>query len=304
MRNIILLFVASLFCFSCSDDDSAPSGVVPNQDYINVTFDGVEIEFLKDSLDKQSGRVLRYGDMFILLAGSAYNPSAEQSMSFALTFDKNGNFIHAGQSYNEEHVTGFDSYSNYVNYPEHYFVLEGMLIDEVNMKVKFTFSGDLFHDDQNMDSESKHISGEVEVSYELGIGQANVFFTNWGVEQYCRAIKDGEPWNAYFEPQPSAFTNSGPDKVEIHFSADATPGSYGFTAASTDNYVRYSKFNTATLMYDHYETSGVVAHSYKEFMGGVKYNFIGSFSFTAVNPNDPTDVVEMNSGEFRSVQYF
>lgn len=310
MNKVLLFLVLPLLFVSCSEDDTDNGSSAPpvvNTDYINVTYDGVAVEYLKDSLDRQFATVRFLGDIIQLTASEAYTPSSEQSMIFYLYFDRSGNFINAAQSYNHEHYTGFNDYHSFIHFPANWFDIQIASIDEINHKIKFTFAGDIFHDRRDMGTESKHVSGEVEAAYEVGEPwDENILFYTpvMNLEQYCRASKNAEPWKAYFEYDKSAFTNSGPDRVEIHFAADAAPGSFNFTSSSTDNYVRYAKFNTTTLVYDYYETSGMVAHSYKEYMGGNQYNFIGTFSFTAINPNNPTDVVTMTAGEFRSLHQF
>ena len=56
------------------------------------------------------------------------------------------------------------------------------------------------------------------------------------------------------------------------------PGSFSFDSQSTTNYVKFSKFNPVTLVYDYYNVSGQVGYTYREFHGGSNYSFIGTFS--------------------------
>jgi hypothetical protein len=58
------------------------------------------------------------------------------------------------------------------------------------------------------------------------------------------------------------------------------------------------------MTYDYYIISGQVGYTYREYHGYTYYSFIGTFSFTATNPNNPTDIIQVTNGVFRSYQQF
>lgn len=194
-------------------------------------------------------------------------------------------------------------YNNYINFPSNYFLATDFSIDETNKKIKFKFNGKLYFDQRSLASESRDLQGDVDMMYtDQGDDPFPIVINN--VEQYCRANFNATPWFARFEHTFSSFTDENPYKIEINFANSPTPGSFNFTSASTSNYVRLSKFNTTTLTYDYYNVNGQVAYSYREYHGGTKYSFIGTFSFTAVNPNNAADIIQVNDGVFRSYQIF
>ncbi|MFT3795036.1 hypothetical protein [Flavobacterium sp.] len=133
--------------------------------------------------------------------------------------------------------------------------------------------------------------------------EGNSEFSLNGVPQYCNAKFNTVDWKAWTEPQNSIFTSTDAYRIETHFAVTTTPGSYAINESS-GNYVRFSKFNTATLTYDYYNVTGTIAHSYREFHGAASYSYIGTFNFTAVNPNNPSDVIQVTDGTFRSYQKF
>lgn len=298
MKKHLIGFVVvlAIFCSSCSSDSSSTPDDTPTHDYFKMTVDGTEINFntTPNINDYNTVAYSHEGDKITAIINSGFFAGSTYWNRYDLTFDKLGNFLSFKRNTN--------GYSNYIYYPAHYFTFNVISRDEVNKRIKISFSGRIYVDKTNLNSESNEISGEFETSY--GTDFTGDFNLGSSVPQYCNAKFNGTPWYAKFEGYYSIFTAEDAYKIVTHFDINAAPGSYNVTPGSTTNYIRFLKFNTTTLTYDNYDVTGVLAHSYREFHGANQYSYIGTFSFTAVNPNNPSDVIQVTDGTFRSYQQF
>lgn len=289
-------------CACSTDDDSNTDNTPPVDTYFNFTVNGVTVAV--DSVGHgaiHSGNVSLKGDIFSIriVTGRDNDASYDRGHIFTIQFDRQGNTLSALWASDTS-----PRYRNYKNFPDNYFDIDIISLDEVNHKIKVNFSGTVYRDWTDMNSESNDISGELDVYYaEVAEGFPFPIMIN-SVEQYCGADFNGTPWKAYFEHENGVFYSYDPYKVEIHFANSPSPGSYAFDQSTTDNYVRFYKFNPVTMVYDQYEASGTVAYSYREFHGGTRYSFIGTFNLTAVNPNNPSDTITVTNGNFRSYQQY
>lgn len=301
MKRIIPFFFGLvLFCSGCSGNDDSDNDILPQSDALYFHFDenGTLLSLYPEMALNHNG-IQRTGDVFYIIAGFGYGHDSEQQHRLTIMFDKTGALLSAVQESQSEEYGSYDYY-NYKNFPSHYFNINIISIDEANKRIKLTFSGTLFTNELDMGSESVDLSGELYQNYTdlgptVGIGIA---------QHYCNAKINGADWAAYFEEPNSTFSAADPYRIQVHFGIDAAPNSYNFNSDSTENYVKFSKFNTVTLMWDYYNVSGVVAPSYREFHGGSTYSFIGTFNFVATNPNDASDVIHVADGTFRSFQVY
>jgi hypothetical protein len=302
MKKIaIFLFSLVLFCSGCSSNDSTTLEEITNEQYFRLNVGGVELPLSPDA-NFNRGAIDMTGDVFLIHAEYGYDSSSPQLHLLKIYFDKSGAIIEAKQqSYSVDFFGSYD-YLNYENFPSNYFHINIISLDEVNKKIKLNFTGKLYLNNTDMNSEAITISAELNQNY--GIIETPYGIRVNDIEQYCSAKFNNVPWIARKEKYYSEFTAPDAYKIETHFTSNATPGSYDFTPSSTDNYIRFSKFNIGTLTYDYYNVTGVIAHSYREFHGLTNYSFIGSFSFTAVNPNNPSDVIQVTDGIFRSYQQY
>lgn len=305
MKNkIIFLLSIVLLLVGCSSEDPVSSEETVNQDeqYFRLNIGGIELPLSRGANFNRGAIDIIEDDVFILYAEYGFDSSSQQLHQLKIYFDKNGNLIDANQ-----HSIGIDffgsfDYVNYENFPSNYFDINIISLDEVNKKIKLNFSGRLYLNKTDMSSESIEISAELNQDYQVSTSSYQIRIND--IEQYCSAKFNNIPWIARRENYYSQFTAPDAYKLETHFAQNTTPGSYNFTSASTDNYIRFSKFNTLTLTYDYYNVAGTISHSYREFHGGTSYSFIGTFNFTAVNPNNPNDVIQVTDGIFRSYQKY
>lgn len=302
----LFLFVFIIALSSCSDpDETAPvtptDNTTPPTDYFNLNIDGSEVSVVPFQGSFYGYKMTKKGEVFHLVA-----THGESHEWFRLEFDftEDGKLISAKkESFSTQ--LGNVYYYNYRNFPSNYFNIQILSIDETAKKIKLKFNGNLYVSTTDLYSEDIHLDAEINAPYqEVEQTSSNYIITDYQVEQYCSAKFNGTPWVARHEHSNSVFTSEDPYKIEINFASNAIPGSYPFTTSSTSNYLKFSKFNTTTLTYDYYNVTGVVAHTYREFHGAGNYSFIGSFSFTATNPNNPSDSITVTDGVFRSYQHY
>ncbi|MBL7885432.1 MAG: hypothetical protein JNJ52_01680 [Flavobacterium sp.] len=302
--NYLFLLVFIIALSSCSDPDETMTPTdttTPLTDYFNLNIDGSEVSVVPFQGSFYGYKMTKKGEVFHLVAihGESYE-------WFRLEFDftEDGELISATKQSNSTQY-GTVNFYNYRNFPSNYFNIQILSIDQTAKKIKLKFNGNLYVSTTDIYSEDIYLDADINIPYEeIENTSTNYIVDHYLVEQYCSAKLNNIPWIARHEHSNSSFTSEDPYKIEINFASSSVPGSYPFTTSSTSNYLKFSKFNTTTLTYDYYNVTGVVAHSYREFHGAARYSFIGTFSFTATNPNNPADVITVTDGVFRSFQQY
>lgn len=298
-------------CTSCSNSDvSSTDPVVAANDYFNLNVSGTQFSLSTDFNKVNAGNI--YWNGYAFYVGIALGQSlAASNHKIELYFDRTGKVISV-KDYSMDGNSGTYTYFNYPNFPANYFNVNIISLDEVNHKIKLEFLGNLYLNKTDLNSESIAIQGELNMSYvaDLNMDPNQDPYININqIPQGCTAKFNNIVWKAFredldYSQSSSVFTASDPYKIETHFALNAAVGSYNFTSASTDNYIKFSKFNTTTLVYDYYNVTGFIAYSYREFHGAEMYSFIGTFGFTAVNPSNPADTVTVTDGNLKSYQYY
>lgn len=304
MKKLICFLSILFFGLGCSRDETAIAPI-DNGDgtYFHLKVNGTAIPVIigHNALNFNANQTLlslnvNYG------FGIQNSPGLNR---LGIVFDKNGKFIYAQQQsmdVGENNYTIY--YKNYRNFPANYFHITINSINEVTKRIKFTVSGKLYFNDLNLDSESIDLDGDFDIKYDGELGTAPTTFQTSGMDQHCTAKLNGTQWTALRELVDGEFTAEDPYKIEIKFPLTATVGSYNLISNSSINYLRFSKFNTVTKVFDYYNVSGVLNQSYREFHGAGNYSLFGTFSFTALNPNNPSDVIQVTDGSFRSYQHY
>ena len=315
MRGLLILL--AIIAFGCSTDEDpqiivvdAPTTPVADADYFHLQINesAVSIDIPNPNGGWNRGSITKGADYFTINAICGHTGNNPWSFAnLTMTFDLTGKLISASQRSQSNNGFGVFYYDYFKHFPSNYFNINIISIDETLKRVKLEFSGNLyqvyaFGIEPSLDSERSAVSGQLDMQY--NDQPDSVYTIPNTVPQYCTAKLNGENWRAYYEHQLSVFTSTDPYKIETHFSASTPIGSYTFNDSSTDNYVRFSKFNTTTLTYDTYSAQGTISYSYKEYHGANSYSFIGTFSFTAVNLTNPSDIIQVTDGSFRSRQSF
>ena len=299
-KSVLRILLLTLIFTGCSTNDSA------SKEYFNFSVGGIDFSLVPNGESDSFNRaqVLRNGDLFVIIIVMGFTSDSLEQNFYKIYFDKNGNVIYAERKADSSSAGGLSlTFKNYPDFSSNYFTINILSINESSKKIRLNFSGNLYYHESNLNSESVLIEGDLDMTYNEN-QELNYDIKFNGIDQYCSAKLNSLPWKAWQEYTFSQFTSTDAYKIEPHFASDSNVGSYNFNATSTDNYVRFSKFNTSTLTYDYYIVTGQVAYSYKEFHGGNMYSFIGTFNFTATNPNNPSDVIQVTDGVFRSYQQF
>ncbi len=304
MKKLIYFLSILFFGLGCSKDET---GIVPLENgdgtYFHLKVNGTAIPLVTG----HNVVTFATNQTFISL-GVSYGFNIKNSPGLnklAIVFDKNGKFIYAQQQSMDVGENNYTiNYKNYKNFPANYFHITIISINEVTKRIKFTVSGKLYSNDSNLDSESIDLEGDFDLTYSGELGTIPPTFQTAGMDQHCTAKFNGTSWTALRELEDGEFTAEDPYKIEIKFPLTATMGSYDMIPSSTNNYLRFSKFNTVTKVFDYYNVSGVINQSYREFHGAGNYSLFGTFSFTASNPNNPSDVIQVTDGSFRSYQHY
>lgn len=281
-----LFFLLAFACFSCSEDsgDSSADGLDTNN-YYTLIREERQID-LHEMTVVRTEHGFRVGD-------KGY------PRMWGFTFDDTGRF---GEMYFKFTPLGYNQMMTRYSYPDfssNYFDFNLISIDEVNKRVKFSFSGKLYQYLDNLDIERNDISGEFDLYY---IDNVPLIpgLTN-------EALIDGDQWRQVSLVKreiPGGFeTESKSDdayKMIIRNNLGTAVGNYNFDAASTTNCVYLYKFNTDTRTYTVYNTAGTMTVTAKTLLSNQdSFTLTGNYNFTATNPNNSADVIQVTNGSFK-----
>ncbi len=308
MRNSILLFFTFglLFsgCSTSSIEENAANSQPINYFYLKVNGSDANAYSNGNNLIGPGGIKINKG---VITIAVNFGEGFEWHV-LNLAFTKEGKLISAQQdSHSAEN--GSWSYFNHRDFPSNFFNIS-VSLNETSNRITIKFKGKLYLDKNNLNSEFNVIEGDISSDYYIEDDiNPNYLITSsdsygFSMEQYCTSNIDNLLWIARHEHVNSAFTSVDPYKIELHFDINASPGSFILNSTNAINYLRFSKFNTTTLTYDYYNVTGTLAYSYREYHGFTYYSYIGTFDFTAVNPNNPSDIINVTNGKFRSFQQF
>lgn len=239
---------------------------------------------------------------------------------FNLFFDEYGNFIDS-----RTNQLANPSRNSYYYNSSNYFNVDLVDVDTINKKVFATFSGKLFTDRYDLSSNSVDVSGSFRLEYEEREHyDGDTRFHNLG----CSTKLNNTNWYSYptFYHGTVSYDNyffnhgSTPASRIVHFYSDAEYrvslfiddidqlglGNYIILNNASPNNIRISKFNATTLAYDYYTTtegSFTILEKNNIFYGppqiGYSYTIKGGFNFKAVNPNNPSDIINVTDGAFK-----
>ncbi len=282
---IALLVFSSLGVVSCSSSDD--SGSSPGDDTFTYNYDGSAVTISDITASKSEETI-------------AIVAEASNGQRIEILFDKYGT-LGTVSSYS---VTDFDfpERDSFIHYSSHYMTFNLVSIDQANNRVKGNFSGQLFADNEDSTSESVEVSGNFDVSYQVVTPMIS------GLRDYAKI--GGQDWYA-----TSGYTTGGAGgnavyiehelsdneyKIMITYDEAATAvGTYNFTSSATVNNVQLAKYDTATNTYTVYNTTGTLTIS--EITPGMFGILAGTYSFTASNPANPSDVIQVTDGTFKMI---
>lgn len=303
MKKIKLLLFLLFFISACTKEEIVyVPATTADGTYFNLKVNGTNI-LLKNSYDKATLTPNKGNIVLFVDYGNGSNSPGYNKLY--VVFDTSGKFIEAYQeSMDISDSNYYIKYKNYRNFPANYFNINIVSFNESEKRLKFSIAGKLYADDANLESEFINLEGDFNMKYEGGMATIPPTFQFGGFDQHCTAKLSGTAWTALRELSQGEFTAEDPYKIEIKFPLAAGIGIYNLSPSGSSNYLRFAKFNTTTKVFDYYDVTGVVNQTYREFHGGGIYTFFGTFSFTASNPNNPSDVIQVTDGDFASYLHY
>lgn len=286
MKVIRFLAVLALIfsLFSCSSDDGSAPAPQPQVSTFQLIWG--EQDFGLDTLESNF-RAAKMGHIFRFEHGS-----------FSISFDENGHFGYIEMTSNPGHPQSTQYFRSMRAFSSHYVNFELNLVDPVNKRIRGSFSGYVYHDPFNSNSEATFINGMFDMSYSDIIP----VIADFGV----KAKIGGDDWiyTDWYSSQSSQFfyvsdhyVSDDAYKIMIDYNSDTVVGVYNFTPSDAISKVRLSKYDPVSETYIDYLCSGTLNVTDRE---GNLYK--GSFSFTAVNPQNPNDIIQVTDGQFKTIR--
>lgn len=279
-----LVSIFLVFIFSCSSNDSTPTNTPapnPNTEQIEPVSN---FKLNVNGVEKYSGSaiVTRTENTFLVKNVVRY-------FSFD-TAGRLGSFWLDLQLQNQSSL-----FYSFVPNSSNFFDLNLEAVDEVHKRVKGTYSGYIYADAFNSNSESKYVNGSFDLKYQdivpavFGLkNQAKINGHDW-VKTKRYTSQEG---NLY------TYTDYSDDEYKITISYNLTAinsgGVYNFTNNTGTNTVKISKFDSATASFINYNATGTMTIT--KFENRI---VSGNYSFNAVNPSNTADVLQVTDGVFK-----
>lgn len=216
--------------------------------------------------------------------------TASDGSSIQIGFNKYGNL--ESVIYDDQN---FNSFYNYQYFKSNYFDFDLISINESNNSVKISYSGTLYSNENDLESNSVSISGSFNVNYinqtplieGLGLS-CKIGGQNWYETDF---------WDNGFSNVDRKFISDDDKMIIMNFEDESIePGTYTFNGSNV-NKLSLAKFNTTTKEYDSYNTSGTVTITSNTIVSGVVRVIEGTFSFTATNGSN---TIEVTNGTFKT----
>ena len=220
-----------------------------------------------------------------------------------ISFDENGHFgeiIYKEQNVASDTPKYFHSARNYSSQHFNFLIQQ---YDQINRRIKGSYSGYLFIDPENLSSESKFVSGDFDLPIADIVPPVSGLINEVTIiNQYWRSTNKfqtlGDNTGQYEELNLHCLRD---DEYKMTFTFHKTntlPGIYTFTPTTLINKIKLSKYDLTTSTYINYDCTGTV-----QVLLRPPLCFDGIYNFTAVNPTNPSDVIQVQNGKFR-INYF
>lgn len=276
LLKFVFFLVTTACIVSCSSDGDGGNGGSSN----SLTINGSSVSILTTIAQRSE-------DSFLILA------YATDGTSIQVSFNKFGNLERV--IFEDE---DFNLYSNYQYFKSNYFNFDLVSLNENNKRVKVTYSGTLYENENDFDSPSITVNGSFDLNY---VEQAPLVS---GLGLSCKIAgndwHETDFWDTSFLSVRRKFINDDDKLISMSLtSSEIAPGTYSINLLS-DNKMELDVFNTTTLEYDPYlTTSGTITIISNTFpTPGVRV-IEGTFNFTAVNPFN-NNTVQVTQGKFKS----
>ena len=280
--KFIVLLSLSVILNSCSSSSDDNSDVSPNT--FNYKVNGVVIPI--------TNIIARKSENALVVSGVGANGEGVD-----VEFNKFGNLR------NVEFFTMSDpTRSVFYDYSSNYFNFQLVSIDEVNKRVVVQFSGRLYEDDGDLTSNFVQVEGNFDVNYQdiaPNVPGLMIFAKIGGADWYSTKsyTTNGNGFDDFI------LRHNNDDQNQIGIGFDSTNngiGTYNFTPSTVTNFVHLSKYDTTTNLYLEYNCTGTLKVTGKTpvLFGG--YIIEGTYSFTAANPSNPAQQIQVTQGTFKT----
>lgn len=273
---------------ACSSDDAATP--------VNTTPEGPEATYFNYKLNGQTVPIVAYNGLKngneLRVTGGAADGSL-----FIITFTASGQLAEVGAI---PAGTAAPKW-NYKNFRKNYFDFE--LVHIANGQAKVNFSGKVYENDYDLDSEFSTVEGSFVVDLQEEAATAPMFKMD--------AMVNGNSWKALGGTEHfSAFNYSidylSDDEYEISLvfhPANLEIGNYTFTETTGDRRIMMTKYNTATHNEDELiSTAGNFNVTSKTEFGPIDV-IEGTFDVVAKHP-ETNEIVTVTNGTFRATYQY
>ncbi|MES2484664.1 MAG: hypothetical protein V4581_01770 [Bacteroidota bacterium] len=279
LKYVFFVLIISMLS-SCSDDGTGSSGLSGNN-YFEYTIDGQPVNVVSWDAQRSENTMMVIG-------------LAADGTAMELNFNQFGD-MGAIWAYNINTVE--QNKRNHYFFKEHYFNFELVAIDYQVRKVQVAFSGDLYNDAYNLESERSHIEGSFLVNFQ------DVTPIIPGLK--VSADIDGAPWYATEQYQQNvnsqSFSFISDDEYMLSFlvSQEATTvGNNTFNELSTYNKVVISRYNPEGQGLEQYVSESGTLNITNQTATVIE----GNFTLNAKNPTTG-EIITVTNGQFKSLYH-
>lgn len=274
MKNLKLIcfLVLAFSFFSCSSDGDGGSSV-----QTALTVNGSPIT-LSNVFAQKSERTM-----------SIYATGSDDS-SIEIVFNQFGDL--ESVSYDDAE---FNSFYNYQYYKSNYFTFNIVSLNEATNTIKVTYSGTLYSDETDLNSESVTLSGGFDTEY------INQTPSITGLGLSCKINGqdwyETDFWDNGFSDVDRKYISDDENMIIMNLTEETIEtGTYSFTNNS-QNKIGFAKFNTTTKEYDFYQTTGTLTITSNTVVSSFIRIIEGTFSLTATSGSNS---IQVTSGTFKS----
>lgn len=287
-KAIICTMVLLAFSFiSCSSDSN--SAAPPVNDTFKIAVNGVDYS----GDNNYSGITTKTEDTFLIETSSSYG---KLSLSFTAT-GKLGFFTidrHTG----DPSITSL-FYTSYFRTADN-FTFYLISVDESNKRIKGSYSGYVYANPRNTNSEKKFITGDFDLKYEDNIpgifglsNKAQINGIDWLSDNRYTELGAG---GIYTNVAQHDFNGSEYEIIITINHQVLTVGTYTFSGSDSTPKVELVKYDPGMATTILYHSTGTL--NVTKINNGIVY---ANYSFTAVNPLNSSDVTTVTNGEIKFI---
>lgn len=290
---LTVLFV-SLMAACSSDDGGTPANNIPS---------GPEATYFNYKLDGETIPMTVYGG-YIAEDEVSVSAGAADGTSIQITFTTYGNLGDVASFSTQD--PSFDSRMNFQYAKKNHFDFE--LLYVANGQAKVNFSGKVYSNEYDLDSEFSMVEG----SFLVNLQQVQPVLPGAGVV----ATVNGNEWHEVEVSQSSGSGGENGTYWSVNFNSDdeygisffinpnnLAVGNYTFNSASTANRVVVYKYNPMLGYEEQFVSNSGTFNITSKTVSGPYTIIEGTFTATATHP-DTNEVVTITNGSFKTAYDF